>query len=335
MQHLLRDAARQRVEHGVDVLALGQQLARTCQLDGAPVVGLPVAGPGSAAPLRAGRASATKLCTPASMMASACADGGVAFVARGLHDGERSSTSRGTHRRAAATSGSMSRGTARSTMRIGRRLRAFMARSTAPRPIIGNVLAVQEMTTSNSGRRVGRSVRRMECALKCAASASPRSRVRLAMVIAFGCGPRDGSHQRDHVAGTDEEHLDRGRFSNNCDASCTIAAAMLMVCMPISVQVRTSLATANERWNNWCSVVPSVPAVSASRTACLNWPRICGSPSTIERQAAGDRKVCRAARRPPHVGVALQVRYRHPPVRRATRGGARPVRSRIDASLPT
>jgi hypothetical protein len=34
---------------------------------------------------------------------------------------------------------------------------------------------------------------------------------------------------------------------------------MLMECAPISVDVRTSLATANERWNIWCSVVPSVP----------------------------------------------------------------------------
>ena len=33
--------------------------------------------------------------------------------------------------------------------------------------------------------------------------------------------------------------------------------------MPISVPVRTSFATANERWNSWCSVVPKVPAVSA------------------------------------------------------------------------
>ena len=58
VQHLLRQAARQRFEHRVDVLALGQQLARARDLGGAPVVGLRVAAPGSAARCRAGRASA-------------------------------------------------------------------------------------------------------------------------------------------------------------------------------------------------------------------------------------------------------------------------------------
>ena len=58
VQHLLRQAARQRLEHRVDVLALGQQLARARDLERAPVVGLRVAAPGSAAPSRAGRASA-------------------------------------------------------------------------------------------------------------------------------------------------------------------------------------------------------------------------------------------------------------------------------------
>ena len=44
----------------------------------------------------------------------------------------------------------MSRGTARSTMNIGRWRRAFSARSTAPSPMIGSVLAVHDTTTSNS-----------------------------------------------------------------------------------------------------------------------------------------------------------------------------------------
>ena len=58
VQHLLRQAARQRLEHRVDVLAARQQLARARDLGAAPVVGLAVAAPGSAAPRRAGRASA-------------------------------------------------------------------------------------------------------------------------------------------------------------------------------------------------------------------------------------------------------------------------------------
>ena len=72
---------------------------------------------------------------------------------------------------------------------------------------------------------------------------------------------------------------------------------MLMECAPISVDVRTSLATENERWNSWCSVVPSVPAWSASRTACFIWPRICGSPSTIESRPDATRNTWRAASR--------------------------------------
>jgi hypothetical protein len=36
---------------------------------------------------------------------------------------------------------------------------------------------------------------------------------------------------------------------------------MLIECAPISVELRTSLATANERWNSWLSVLPSAPAV--------------------------------------------------------------------------
>ncbi len=88
------------------------------------------------------------------------------------------------------------------------------------------------------------------------------------------------------------------RSSNSWPARRTAAAAMLIECAPISVALRTSLATANERWNIWCSVVPRVPAPSASRTACLSWPRICGSPSTIESRPLATRKACRAAEAP-------------------------------------
>ena len=70
---------------------------------------------------------------------------------------------------------------------------------------------------------------------------------------------------------------------------------MLIECAPISVAVRTSLATEKERWKSWCSVVPSMPAASASRTACFIWPRICASPSTIESSPEATRKAWRAA----------------------------------------
>ena len=37
----------------------------------------------------------------------------------------------------------------------------------------------------------------------------------------------------------------------------------------VAKEVRTSLATAKERWNSWCKVLPKVPASPASRTASL------------------------------------------------------------------
>src|SRR6218665_107176 len=74
----------------------------------------------------------------------------------------------------------MSRGTARSTMNIGRWRRFLSARSTAPRPMMGRLLAVQLMTASNSCSRSGRSAKRSTVAPKRAANCSPRSSVRLA-----------------------------------------------------------------------------------------------------------------------------------------------------------
>ena len=73
---------------------------------------------------------------------------------------------------------------------------------------------------------------------------------------------------------------------------------MLMEWVPISVAVRTSFATAKLRWNSWCKVLPRVPAASASRTACFIWPRIWGSPSTIESSPLATRKAWRAASPP-------------------------------------
>ena len=73
---------------------------------------------------------------------------------------------------------------------------------------------------------------------------------------------------------------------------------MLIECAPISVDERTSLATANERWNICCSVLPSVPALPASRTASFSWPRICGSPRTIESRPLATRNAWRAAEGP-------------------------------------
>ena len=52
-------------------------------------------------------------------------------------------------------------------------------------------------------------------------------------------------------------------------ASFTEAAAIEIDALPMSVCVRTSLATANVRWNRRLSTRPSEPADSAVRTACF------------------------------------------------------------------
>jgi hypothetical protein len=78
-------------------------------------------------------------------------------------------------------------------------------------------------------------------------------------------------------------------------ASLTVAAAIDTLLAPTWVLLRTSFATAKERWNSLCSTVPSVPAACASRTASFIWPRICGSPSTIESSPEATRNAWRTA----------------------------------------
>ena len=63
----------------------------------------------------------------------------------------------------------------------------------------------------------------------------------------------------------------------------------------VAKEVRTSLATAKLRWKSWLSVLPRAPALSAARTASFIWPRICASPSTMNR--ARWRRERRGARR--------------------------------------
>ena len=90
----------------------------------------------------------------------------------------------------------MSRGTAKSTMNIGRRLRALIARSTMPKPTIGSWLAVLVMTISNSARRSGNSDNRIALPRKFSAKSWPRSKERLAIVIEAGlCAAKCSAHK--------------------------------------------------------------------------------------------------------------------------------------------
>ena len=99
---------------------------------------------------------------------------------------ERSSSVQRWTSASAPTSASMSRGTTRSTIRVGRRLRALTARKAAPRPITGRGLTVHETTMSNSPSRAIASGKPIDCAPKWAASASPRAMLRFATVSSFG-----------------------------------------------------------------------------------------------------------------------------------------------------
>ena len=56
-----------------------------------------------------------------------------------------------------------------------------------------------------------------------------------------------------------------------------------------------TFATAKDFWKSLCSVAPRVPADSAARTASFIWPRICGSPSTMESRPEATRNACRTA----------------------------------------
>ena len=131
---------------------------------------------------------------------------------------------------------------------MGRLRRAFNARSTAPSPMIGSRLAVHEITASNSCRRCGRSAKPMACAPKRRARISPRSSVRLAMTMPLGLRAAKWLATSSIIspAPTNSTRMSC-RSSNNCAASRTEAAAMLIEWLPMSVDVRTSLATENER----------------------------------------------------------------------------------------
>ena len=113
---------------------------------------------------------------------------------------------------------------------------------------MGRLLAVQLMTASNSCRRSGRSARRITSPPKRVASFSPRSSVRLAMAMALGfLAAKCVAHSSIISPAPTNSTLISVRSSNSWLARRTAAAAMLMLCAPISVLLRTSLATAKLR----------------------------------------------------------------------------------------
>jgi leucyl-tRNA synthetase len=136
----------------------------------------------------------------------------------------------------------------------------------------------------------GRSAKRMTWAPSCWAKCSPRSWVRLATVMLMGDLPAKWVAQSSIIspAPTNSTWI-LLRSSNNWLAKRTEAADMLMLWAPISVELRTCLATANERWNIWCKVEPKTPTSRATRTASFICPKICGSPKTMESKPLATR----------------------------------------------
>ena len=214
-------------------------------------------------------------------------------------------------------------------MNIGRCRRAFSARSTAPRPMIGSELAVHETTMSNSAAApAGRPAR-----IACGAEARRQLLAALAACgwrRAIGCGWRAAKWvaassiispaPTNSTAGLAQvfEQLRgqphrRGRHADRVRADLGRGAHFLG-------DRERALEHLVQRACRAC------PRSSASRTACFIWPRICGSPSTIESRPAGDAKRVARRRRGPRArrrASAAAGRLRRRPGRPASRAPGR------------
>ena len=136
-------------------------------------------------------------------------------------------------------------------MNIGRRRRARSARSTSPLPRIGSDEAVHDTTMSYSCSCSPSSRSSIACALKRCASGSARSSVRLATVMRAGpCAAKCVAHSSIISPAPMNSTFWSFRVGKMRAASFTAAAAMDTLVAPIRVVLRTSLATAKERWNS-------------------------------------------------------------------------------------
>ncbi len=78
--------------------------------------------------------------------------------------------------------------------------------------------------------------------------------------------------------------------SKMCRAISTAAEAIEVAARPSSVSVRTRLALPKAAAQTRVSSPRAAPMRCASSKASFTWPRICGSPSTIESRLADTRK---------------------------------------------
>src|SRR5437764_508393 len=135
--------------------------------------------------------------------------------------------------------------------RLGRGVQKLVgesARSSMPLPRMGSELAVEVTMMSNCARRSGSSERAIASAEKRAASCAPRSRVRLATVMDFGVLAAKCVAARSIMSPAPIKSTRCLAIAGKMrSANRTAAAAMEIEALPISVLVRTSLATANVR----------------------------------------------------------------------------------------
>ena len=142
------------------------------------------------------------------------------------------------------TSGSISLGTAKSTIKMGLCFLDLRARSTVPLPRIGSCAAVAAMTRSVSGSFIGMLCRSIAEPPSSYASRRAFSSVRLATVMCLipaltRCRPTSAAVSPAPII----RMLQFERSENNCCANVTEVAATETELSPIAVSVRTFLAT--------------------------------------------------------------------------------------------
>lgn len=110
--------------------------------------------------------------------------------------------------------------------------------------MIGKVLAVQLTTASNSCKRSGRSAKRMTSAPKRAASLLPAVSRAVGNRHALGALGREMRRgEFDHLPCADEQHANLAEVFEQLSRQPHRRCHLLIECAPISVVLRTSLAT--------------------------------------------------------------------------------------------
>ena len=117
-------------------------------------------------------------------------------------------------------------------------------------------------------------------------------------------------------------------------ASSTAAELTDTACSAMPVSVRTRLATENDLWKQRCSTRPGAPTRRGGAYCSFSWPRICGSPTTIESRLGGDaEEVAHGVAAAVHVEVPAQRVGVARRARRARNVGQRRAAT-ASASLP-